>query len=250
MSFRAPVGRDDSGSRALSLLVFWSPKGGSGTSVTAAAHAVQAARTGTPVRLVDLAGDLPAVLGLGVDPTTGVGDWLAAGPTAPTEALDRLGTEIVPGLLLVPRGCARAVLAPPVAAEAGAALGVALRDGPLTVVDAGVADTPATRALVEVADHSLPVLRECYLGLRRAAASPLVPRASGLVVLEEPGRALGSADVARVLERPVLVRIPVRSAVARAVDAGVLPTRLPEPLARAAAHLLRELGLGRGRSVA
>ncbi len=46
----------------MSLLAFWSPKGGSGTSVTAAAVAVQAARVRGPVRLVDLCGDLPAVL--------------------------------------------------------------------------------------------------------------------------------------------------------------------------------------------
>lgn len=234
----------------MSLLAFWSPKGGSGTSVTAAAVAIQAARVRGPVRLVDLRGDLPAVLGLGADPATGVADWLAAGPTAPTDALDRLGVEVVPGLSLVPRGRTRGVLAPPAAAEAGAALGVALRDGPLTVVDVGVPDSPVARALVEVADMSLPVLRECYLALRRAAGSALVPRSFGLVVLEEPGRALGAADVAQVLERPVVVRVPVRTAIARAVDAGVLPTRLPEPLARSATHLLRELGLGSRRSAA
>ena len=71
----------------MSLLAFWSPKGGSGTSVTAAAVAIQAAKVRRPVRLVDLRGDLPAVLGLGADPATGVADWLAAGPTAPTDAL-------------------------------------------------------------------------------------------------------------------------------------------------------------------
>lgn len=234
----------------MSLLAFWSPKGGSGTSVTAAAVAIQAAKVRRPVRLVDLRGDLPAVLGLGADPATGVADWLAAGPTAPTDALDRLGVEVVPGLSLVPRGRSRNVLSPPAAAEAGAALGVALRDGPLTVVDVGVPDAPVARALVEVADLSLPVLRECYLALRRAAGSALVPRAFGLVVLEEPGRALGVHDVAQVLERPVVVRVPVRTAIARAVDAGVLPTRLPEPLARSATHLLRELGLGARRSAA
>jgi hypothetical protein len=227
----------------VSVLAFWSPKGGSGTSVTAAAVAVQAARTGGPVRLVDLRGDLPAVLGLGAEPATGVADWLAAGPTAPTDALDRLGVEIVPGLSLVPRGRPQGLLAAPLAAEAGAALGVALRDGPLTVVDVGMPDTVVARALVEVADISLAVLRECYLALRRAAGSALIPRAFGLVVLEEPGRALGSSDVAQVLERPVVARVPVRTAIARAVDAGVLSTRLPDPLARTTAHLLRELGL-------
>jgi hypothetical protein len=234
----------------MSLLAFWSPKGGSGTSVTAAACAIHAARRAGPVRLVDLCGDQPAILGLGAEPETGAADWLAAGPTAPTDALDRLGVEVVPGLSLLPRGRTASVLEPAVAAEAGAALAVALRDGPLTIVDVGVPDSPVARAVLEVADVSMLVVRECYLALRRAAAAPLVGRSFGLVVLQEPGRALGPADVAQVLGRPVTARVPVRSAVARAVDAGVLPTRLPEPLARAAEQILRQLGLASKRTAA
>jgi MinD-like ATPase involved in chromosome partitioning or flagellar assembly len=229
----------------MSLVTLWSPKGGTGTSVVAAAIAIHAARNLGAARLVDLRGDLPAVLGLGADPETGVGDWLAAGPSAPTDALDRLGVEVGPGVRLVPRGRTPRVLEPVAAAESGAALAVALRDGPLTVVDAGVPDTAASRALVEVSDLALMVVRECYLALRRAASSSLTPRAFGLVVVQEPGRSLGPADVAQVLGRPVLARIPWRAAVARAVDAGVLPTRLPEPLDKAAAQVLRELGLVR-----
>ncbi|MGZ4797724.1 MAG: hypothetical protein ACXV8T_17680, partial [Acidimicrobiia bacterium] len=201
--------------------------------------------TGGPVRIVDLHGDQPAVLGMGAEPDTGVADWLAAGPTAPTDALARLEVEVVPGLSLLARGRPARVLEPAPAAEAGAALAVALRDGPLTVVDVGVPDTPVARALVEVSDASLLVTRECYLSLRRAAASPLTARAYGLVVLQEPGRSLGPADVAQVLGRPVVARVPSRVAIARAVDAGVLPVRLPEPLVRASALLLRELGLSR-----
>jgi cellulose biosynthesis protein BcsQ len=234
----------------VSLIAFWSPKGGSGTSVTVAACAIHAARRRAPVRLVDLAGDQPAVLGLGADPETGVADWLAAGPAAPTDALDRLGVEVVPGLSLVPRGGPASVLEPPVAAEAGAALAVALRDGPTTFVDVGVPDAPAARALLEVADATLLVVRECYLALRRAAASSLTARAFGAVVLQEPGRALGPADVGQVLGRPVTARVPVRAAIARAVDAGVLATRLPDPLVRVAEQILRELGLASNRAAA
>lgn len=227
----------------MSLLAFWSPKGGSGTSVMAAACAIHAAHTIGVARLVDLRGDLPAVLGLGTEPETGVADWLAAGPTAPTDALDRLGVEVVPGLSLLPRGRTASVLEPAAAAEAGAALAVALRDGPLTIVDVGVPDTPVARAIVEVSDAAFAVLRECYLALRRAANLPMTARAYGLVVLQEPGRSLGPADVAQVLGRPVVARVPMRTAIARAVDAGVLPTRLPEPMARAAGQILRELGI-------
>jgi hypothetical protein len=46
-----------------------------------------------------------------------------------------------------------------------------------------------------------------------------------------------------VLDLPVLARVPVRAGVARAVDAGVLGTRLPEILARPIGKLLADLGL-------
>ena len=235
----------------MSLLAFWSPKGGSGTSVVAAACALHAAQTLGAARLVDLCGDQPAILGLGADPETGVADWLAIGPEAPTDALDRLGVEVVPGLSLVPHGRSVGVLEPVAAAEAGAALAVALRDGPLTIVDVGVPVSPVARAVIEVADVSLLVMRECYVSLRRAVRNPMTARAAGVVVVQEPGRSLGPTDLAQVLARPVIARVPTRDAICRAVDAGTLPARLPEPLARAASRIVRELGLeGNRRGVA
>lgn len=226
----------------MSLLTFWSPKGGSGTSVIAAACALQASRTLGSARLVDLRGDQPAILGLGADPETGIADWLAAGPTAPTDALDRLGVEIVPGLSLVPAGGAPSVLSPAISAETGAALAVALRDGPLTLVDVGVPDDAVARAMLEVSDATIMVLRECYVSLRRAVRNPCTARSFGLVVVQEPGRSLGPSDLSQVLGRPVIARVPTRDAVARAVDAGTLPARLPDALARAATQILRDLG--------
>jgi len=227
----------------VSLLTLWSPKGGSGTSVLAATCALVLARSGG-ARLVDLAGDQPAILGLGAEPQPGVADWLAMGPGAPTDGLDRVAVEVAPGLTLVPHGEERSVLAPAPLAEAGAALAVALRDGPATtVVDAGTAREPAARALLEVSDVSLVVMRECYVALRRAARLPLVGRAAGIVVVQEPGRALGPREVADVLGRRVLARVPVRDSIARAVDAGSLPSRIPEPLARSVADALRAVGL-------
>ena len=54
----------------VALLTLWSPKGGSGTSVFAAACALVLAR-GPGARLVDLGGDQPAIFGLGAEPRTG-----------------------------------------------------------------------------------------------------------------------------------------------------------------------------------
>jgi hypothetical protein len=226
------------------LLALWSPKGGSGTSVITAACALLLAREASGARLADLAGDQPAIFGLASDPETGVADWLAAGPEAPADALERLTVPAAPGIALLPRGAPERPLAPQPAAAAGAALAVALRDGPVPViVDAGRALAPSARALVEVADASVVVVRGCYLALRRAVHSPLLERAAGVVLLEEPGRSLGAGEIADVLDRPVLARVPVRAAVARAVDAGVLAARLPEPLGRSATRILTRLGV-------
>ncbi|GIU86212.1 MAG: hypothetical protein KatS3mg009_0727 [Acidimicrobiia bacterium] len=221
------------------LTCFWSPKGGSGTSVVTAAVALVAARDGA-TRLADLVGDQPAVLGAASDPPTGMREWLRVGVDAPVDALDRLSVEIVPGVTLLPAG--RAPIGD-VAPEAGAALATALRDDPRpTLADVGVPGSSAAEAMLEVADASVLVVRGCYVALRRAVRMAPTARAHGVVLVEEPGRALGAREVGDVLGLPVLARVPVRSQTARVVDAGVLPTRLPEQLARPARQVLARLG--------
>ena len=224
------------------LVCFWSPKGGSGTSVTAAAAALVLAREG-PVRIADVAGDMPAVLGMATDAEQGLRDWLRAGPEAPTDALDRLSSEVAGGLTLLPAGNGDLAAATP---EAGAALAVALRADPRpTIVDAGVLGSQpetALHALVEVADASVIVVRGCYLALRRAVHIDLTARATGAVFVDEAGRSLGVRDVANVLGVPILTSVSLRASTARAVDAGLLPTRLPDALARPARELLQRIG--------
>jgi cellulose biosynthesis protein BcsQ len=231
------------------LVALWSPKGGSGTSVLAAAASIVVARAPNgAVRLADLDGDQPAIFGLGVEPSVGLLDWLDAGVGAPTDALDRLTVEVMPGLALLPRGGSERVLAPVAAAEAGAALAVGLRDGAVpTLADCGRAAEPATRALVEVADVAVVVVRGCYLSMRRALRAPALRRTSGIVLVEEPERSLAEKDVTRVLGLPVLARVPYRTGAFRAVDAGVLTTRLPESLGRAAGRFADRVGLGPAR---
>jgi hypothetical protein len=134
------------------------------------------------------------------------------------------------------------------APESGAALAVALTQGSSPVlIDCGTAREPAARAVLEVADVSVVVLRGCYLALRRAVHAPPLEHTAGVVLLDEPGRSLGAREIGEVLDLPVLARVPVKDAIARAVDAGVLPARLPEPLARAASDVVRRLGVRAGR---
>lgn len=221
------------------LICFWSPKGGSGTSVVAAATALTLAHR-APARLADLAGDQPAMLGLATEPTPGLFDWLRAGPQAPTDALDRLGIEVAAGLTLLPAGRGPIGAAPP---EAGAALAVALHSAERsTICDAGRLDHAATAACAEVADANVVVVRGCYLALRRAVYHEAIELATGAVLIAEHGRSLGTRDVEDVLGIPVLATIEARSSTARAVDAGVLATRMPDVLARPVRHLLDRLG--------
>ncbi len=84
--------------------------------------------------------------------------------------------------------------------------------------------------------HSLLVTRACYLALRRAADPPLRP--SGVVLVTEPGRALDRTDVEQVVGAPVRAEVAFDPAVARAVDAGLLASRLP-PRSRAFATSCR-----------
>src|SRR5690606_18362557 len=79
------------------VLTCWSTKGGSGTTVVAATAALLAAGRPGGALLVDLGGDLPAVLGQADPDGPGVADWLDAGPSVPADGLARLEVELAPG---------------------------------------------------------------------------------------------------------------------------------------------------------
>ena len=204
------------------FVAYWSVKGGSGTTVVAVGHALQLARQAdAPVVLVDLAGEVAAVLGVAEPSGPGVGEWLADGGGS---LLD-LATPVGDGLLLLHPGRL------PLAGMDGEALTAALGELAVVVVDCGVPAGPGPAGAVAAgADRSLLVLRPCYLALRRAVAAPVRP--SGVVLVTEPHRALGRRDVEAVLGVPVRAEIPWDPDIARAVDAGLLATRLPRPLGR------------------
>ena len=208
------------------VTVCWSPKGGSGTTVVAASLALVLAQREGGALLVDLAGDVPAALGMPEPSGQGAVDWLAA-PDAGAAALGRLIRAGTGGLDVIPAGGVDVAGWPP---ARGAALVEALDalDRPV-VVDAGLLRTEV-HELVARATTSLLVVRSCYLALRRAVAAPLRP--SGVVLVREPGRSLGRADVEDVLGVPVVACIEQSVDVARAVDAGLLMARLPSLLSR------------------
>jgi len=200
----------------------WSSKGGSGTTVVAAALATLLAEEAGSALMVDLGGDLPAALGL-PEPPRGLTGW------APGADLGPLEVKAGPRLRLVPRG-------PGELREAiGPALAAALAGKGAVVVDAAlIGGSQRNEVGVDLAlgaTASLLVLRPCFLALRRAVAAPLRP--SGVVLVEEPGRSLGLADVEAALGVPVVSVVPWDAAVAQRVDSGLLGSGLPRGLVRA-----------------
>ena len=218
----------------------WSPKGGSGTTVVAALLGLTLARSSPEGALVaDLEGDLPAALGV-PDPTgPGLGEWLAAGSDVGTDALERLEVDVGRSLRLLPRGSAPGGVGVAARAEALAAAWVVTHRP--VVVDCGVAERSPALHLAAAATVSLLVLRPCYLALRKALAAPVRP--TGVVLIREEDRVLRAADVEQVLGVPIWLELPHDRSVARAVDAGLLATRIPRaaerPLERALLALAR-----------
>lgn len=209
------------------LIACWSTKGGVGTTVVAAGVALHLARCEAGVVLADLAGDVPAVLGLPEPPAPGLAGWLAAGARVPADALARIEVEAAPGLAVLPRGPGDLPLDLPLerAEVLAAVLDGAARPA---VVDCGRIEHPAAVAVARRATRSLLVVRPCFMALRRACRAPL--RATGVVVIVEPGRVLSSADVATALDLPLAAEVPLDPQIARLVDAGLLAGRVPRGL--------------------
>jgi hypothetical protein len=200
------------------MILCWAAKGGSGTTVVACALALGSAHH-QPATLVDLRGDCATALGLAEPTGPGVFDWLASPTAGPTD-LARLAVTI--------RDNAR-LIAPGIAQPAGgdwARLAAALGGSANAVVDAGTGSPPPE--LHDAAEHSLLVTRPCFLALRRA--QQLAVRPTGIVLVDEPGRALTSSDIEHALGVAVVAEVRLDPAVARAVDAGLLAARLPRSL--------------------
>lgn len=212
------------------LVACWSSKGGAGTTVVATSLALLLARRSDDgALLVDLAGDVPATLGLFEPEGPGVGGWLSAGSDVPPDALNRLEITAGQGVALLHRGVGEL---PSERAEVLSAL-LAGEQRPV-VVDCGTEPAGVALTVAANATRSVLVTRPCFLALRRALTVPLRP--SEVVLVMEPGRALTRSDVESCIGTPVVAEVPLDPAVARAVDAGLLASRLPRSLAKELGH--------------
>jgi hypothetical protein len=208
------------------LISCWSSKGGAGTTVVAASLALLLARRAPEgALLADLRGDAAAALGVPEPSSPGIAGWLAAGADVPADALVRLEEQLPDGLALLPRG--RGDLQP---GRADLLAALLASDGRSVVADCGAEPDGAALAVAAAATRSVLVTRPCFLSLRRALLAPLRP--SEVVLLAEAGRSLSRRDVEDCIGAPVVAEVSVDPAVARAVDAGLLATRLPRGLVR------------------
>ena len=213
----------------VAMIVCWSVKGGSGTTVVAAALAlVLAQRHESGARLIDMSGDTPSALGMSEPASEGIAEWLSAADHPGVEALNNLMLPVTAHLGVIPRG--HNVIVPSlVNLDRLRDLAEVIAQSTMpTVVDAG--SGLAAIPIIEHATRSLLIIRPCYLALRRA--SLLTTKPHGIIVIAEPGRALGVHDVESVVGAPVLAEIPFDPAIARAVDAGLLAGRVPTLLAK------------------
>ena len=184
-------------------------KGGQGTTTVAIAFASASAAAGHPTMLIDALGDIAAALGLrDIEP----GNDLAAALANAVEVAPLLRVAHLPGEQVDP----------------------VVIDGLTAMVTAGhriVIDTGTNYETLHRFDSVHPtrllIMRPCYLAVRRGLAVPFTP--DHVLVVREPNRALTDDDIARALALPV-TQIAYDPAVARAIDAGLLSSRIPRCL--------------------
>ncbi len=202
------------------MLCLFSSKGGVGCSVSAAALALLSAQS-TPTLLVDLRGDVDAILGI-PSPPEGLSDWFSFDEPSP-DVLQRLEVPVTPWLSLLPRGSCRSPTRP----DRYRLLSLLLRgEGRRVIVDIGTHAVPAVPLIAE-SSASILVTRACFLALDAARRGPLP---DGVLLIEEEGRALRPSDVAAAVGAEVSVQLRWHRDVARAVDAGLLSTKIPRAL--------------------
>jgi MinD-like ATPase involved in chromosome partitioning or flagellar assembly len=200
------------------ITLCWSAKGGSGTTTVAAAFALSAHR---PTLLVDLAGDAALALGVAADGQPTLAEWFSSDVGA--DRLVHLRRPVTAGLELLPTSAGLATDCP---SERWRTFGAHLRELAIdreVIVDVGARVPPAT--LTAIADRSLLVTRRCYLAVTHAQR--LAARPTGIVIIDEPGRALTPDDVAASIGAPIVATLLHDPKIARAVDSGLAVSRLP-----------------------
>ena len=231
----------------------WSAKGGTGTSTMAAAFAVRAAAAlekagvdegaaGGPVTLVDLRGDMNALLGMmsrGAGPVSGRDPWPAGAEAMDPAEVGRgviaaAGERVGKCMMLVDlHDPAAGSVCDPASEKFPILLRAVCEASSVVVVDAGTDEADRASSIAETMPNVRPVMvvRNCYLSIRKAEARGASER-SDVVLVEETQRSLGRRDVAAALNARGLHRVVWDARVARSVDAGTMVSMLAPSLRR------------------
>ena len=100
------------------------------------------------------------------------------------------------------------------------------------VVTLGGKNGPCDRCAIKAPKKRIPP---------RQSVCDTALRPCGVVVISEPGRSLTATEIEAVLGRPIVATVPYDVAISRAVDSGLLTSRVPRLLARALRHLVPTL---------
>jgi hypothetical protein len=184
------------------IITVSSPKPGTGVTVTAALLALTASTT-QHTTIVDLAGDQLSALGV-----TAVGH-------RQIEVTSQL--TVIDATADTPDEQRHQIIE-------------CETNGELVIVDAGRADHPI-HDLLGTNPRRVWVVRSCYLTVRRAVAS--THRPDEITMIREPQRALEQRDIEQAVGVRVAMVIDLDPDIARAVDAGLLATRMPRRAAAA-----------------
>ena len=219
-------------------------RGGAGASVFAVATAVQAARSGGRVLLVDcdpLGGGLDLVLGaedLGGLRWPGVGTGVGRVPASALHAA-------LPAPDLDPRGglavlsCDRSAHGPSPDAVASV-LDAGRRAGETVVCDLPRYPTEAAVAALEVADLTVLVVPADVRSCAAVVAEHGCP-STGLVVRGPAPGGIAPDEVATALDLPLIAAMRAERGLARMLERGEAPGRSRGPLATAATTVLDAL---------
>ncbi len=210
------------------LISIFSPKGGTGCSVTSAVFAHCLSESAETLLIDACQGDQHVIAG--VDSAQySFDDWCtSATPTC--ESLENISTIVDHNLRLVTSAGAsvshhllpfetRSVLTDQICSFSGHC-----------VVDLGQRSDAFAHDIVQASDVVVMVVRQSYQHLYGATHHPILSHVDVCVVVEESGRSISVKQMIDTLSLSCVIELEERRDFARTIDAGVLMQRMPNQL--------------------
>jgi MinD-like ATPase involved in chromosome partitioning or flagellar assembly len=203
------------------VIAMFGAAGGQGTSACVTALAGRLAERKQQVLVIDTAGDQAAIFAVPTD------------PEGPEEQAITISSRIE----LVAWGMGQFGLLENAEMALHSIVASARAHFDFVLIDAGALWSPGADAVryavdsnraITSADERLLVCRGQYTALRRSVRSPMLSEMTGAIAVTHPERPLRAREIADVLQVTIRESVEESASVARAYDAGVLFTRIPE----------------------